>query len=89
MADALDRLADRPLQGDGLLTRRFRAVGAADFAGAARHVLRLPYGRITERSRFWLVLDEGRARAPPSTPWSPSWPASRASTSSLRSRSTR
>ena len=60
MDDALDRLEGRPLRGDGPLTRRFRDVGAADFAAAARHVWRLPYGRITERTRFWLVLDEGR-----------------------------
>ncbi|HKZ09068.1 MAG TPA: hypothetical protein VJU81_26610 [Methylomirabilota bacterium] len=31
-----------------------------DFAGAARHLLTLPYGRITEREKFWLVLEEGR-----------------------------
>lgn len=60
MDDPLDRLAGRPLQGDGPLTRRFRALGAADFAAAARHVWRLPYGRITERMRLGLVLDEGR-----------------------------
>ena len=60
MDDALDRLADRPLHDAGPLTRRFRELGASDFAAAARHVLRLPYGRITERTRFWLVLDEGR-----------------------------
>jgi hypothetical protein len=60
MDDALDRLADRALRGDGPLTRRFRALGAPDFAAAARHVWRLPYGRITERMRFGLVLDEGR-----------------------------
>lgn len=60
MDDALDRLADRPLRGAGPLTHRFREIGVPDFAAAARHVLRLPYGRITERTRFWLVLDEGR-----------------------------
>lgn len=60
MADALDRLGDRPLHGEGPLTRRFREIGALDFAGAARHVWRLPYGRISERTRFWRVLDEGR-----------------------------
>ena len=36
------------------------ALGAGDFAAAARYVRQIPYGRITERSRYWLVLDEGR-----------------------------
>ena len=60
MPSALDRLASRPLAADGPVTARFRALGAADFAAAARYVRQLPYGRITERSRYWLVLDEGR-----------------------------
>jgi hypothetical protein len=51
---------DRPLLADGPITRRFRAAGVDDFPAAARHILKLPYGRITDRSRFWLVLDEGR-----------------------------
>ena len=60
MGDGLDRLGGRPLRGSGLVTRRFREAGAADFAEAARLVWRLPYGRISERARVWLVLDEGR-----------------------------
>jgi hypothetical protein len=53
-------MQNTPLTADGPITRLFRAVGTHDFAGAALHVLRLPYGRITDRSRFWLVLEEGR-----------------------------
>jgi hypothetical protein len=56
----LDALSDRPLTLDGPVTRRFRELGVRDFASAARHLLALPYGRITDRSRFWLVLAEGR-----------------------------
>jgi hypothetical protein len=52
--------ADRPLQGDGLLTRRFRAAGVSDMVGAAGLIRRLPYGRIADRNQFWLVLEEGR-----------------------------
>jgi hypothetical protein len=53
-------LIDKPLTAEGPITRLFRAAGAHDFAGAALHVLSLPYGRVTDRSRFWLVLEEGR-----------------------------
>ena len=60
MQDALEQLTDRPLAVDGPVTRLFRASGIHDFAGAARHVLQLPYGRIADRSKFWLVLEEGR-----------------------------
>jgi hypothetical protein len=60
MDDVLDRLPATPLRGDGPTTVRFRAAGAADFGAAARHLLRVPYGRISDRRRFWLVLDEGR-----------------------------
>jgi hypothetical protein len=60
MLDTLERLTNRPLAADGPVTRLFRAAGIHDFAGAARHLLRLPYGRIADRSRFWLVLEEGR-----------------------------
>ncbi|HZP37373.1 MAG TPA: hypothetical protein VFE48_12895 [Methylomirabilota bacterium] len=84
MDDPLERLAGRPLRGDGPFTRRFRDLGAADFAAAARHVWRLPYGRITERMRFGLVLDEGRG-----TCTTKHWRASRRSRSSSRWRSTR
>jgi hypothetical protein len=60
MANALGQLAFRPLAADGPVTRRFRAVGAHDFAAAALHVRQIPYGRITDRGKYWLVLDEGR-----------------------------
>jgi hypothetical protein len=60
MSDVVTRLINRPLTADGPITRLFRAAGAHDFPDAALHVLGLPYGRITDRSRFWLVLEEGR-----------------------------
>ena len=58
--DPLTALAGRPLAGGGPVTARFRAAGARDFAAAARHLLALPYGRISDRARYWLVLEEGR-----------------------------
>jgi hypothetical protein len=60
LKDALSVLADRPFSATGPLTARFQAAGVRDFAGAARHLLTLPYGRITDREKFWLVLEEGR-----------------------------
>jgi hypothetical protein len=60
MDDLLAGLAPKALANDGPMTRLFRDVGVDDFSGAARYLLNLPYGRITERSRFWLVLTEGR-----------------------------
>ena len=62
--DGLTVLADRsfaaPFVASGPFTARFRAAGVGDFAAAARHLLTLPYGRITDREQFWLVLEEGR-----------------------------
>ena len=60
MPSIVDQLINRPLTADGPITRLFRATGAPDFPAAALHVLRLPYGRITDRSRFWLVVEESR-----------------------------
>jgi len=60
MQNPLAHLATRLLAVDGPITRLFRASGVHDFAGAANHVLQLPYGRVTDRSKFWLVLEEGR-----------------------------
>ncbi len=60
MPETLERLAKQPLVFDGPVTRMFRAAGSRDFAEAAHHVLRLPYGRIADRSKFWLVLEERR-----------------------------
>ena len=56
----LDQLADRDLAPGGPFTARFRSAGVRDFTGAARYLLTLPYGRITDRRRVWLVLEEGR-----------------------------
>ena len=58
--DALEQLADRSFSADGPITALFRAAGTHDFVGAARHLLALPYGRIADRNKFWLVLEEGR-----------------------------
>ena len=60
MPDTLEQLADRPFSIGGSVTARFRTLGIHDFVGAARHLLKLPYGRIVDRSKFWLVLEEGR-----------------------------
>ena len=60
MGENLDLLRGLPLSADGPITRIFRAAGIDDFAGAARHLLAVPYGRISDRSRYWLVLTEGR-----------------------------
>ena len=60
MEATLACFADRPLQGDGLITQRFRAAGVAHFVGAATLIWRLPYGRIADRNQFWLVLEDGR-----------------------------
>jgi len=60
MNEGLVGLSCKALSNDGPITRLFRKAGVDDFAGAARYLLNLPYGRITERNRFWLVLTEGR-----------------------------
>jgi hypothetical protein len=60
MQNALEQLTNRPLSIDGPVTRRFRTAGVDDFVGAAHHILKLPYGRIVDRNKFWLVLEEGR-----------------------------
>ena len=59
MPDPLEELPNRPFSASGLFTSLFRAAGVNDFAGAARHLLILRYGRIADRSKFWLVLAEG------------------------------
>ena len=56
----LEAVADHPLTLDGPVTHLFRAIGVHDFGHAAQHLLTLPYGRITDRNQFWLVLAEGR-----------------------------
>jgi hypothetical protein len=60
MPDTLEQLAKRPFSTGGSVTALFRTVGVHDFVAAARHLLKLPYGRIADRSKFWLVLEEGR-----------------------------
>jgi hypothetical protein len=59
MRHGIDRLPNAPLTADGSILSRFRAQGIRDYATRARHVWRLPYGRIADRSRLGLVLDEG------------------------------
>jgi hypothetical protein len=53
-------LPAEPLAGDGPITGRFRARGLTDFAGAARWVQALPYGRTSSPGDVGLVLTEGR-----------------------------
>ena len=60
MTHSLDHLPNRPFSATGPFTLLFQAAGIQDFAGAARHVLTLPYGRIADREKLRLVLDEGR-----------------------------
>jgi hypothetical protein len=60
MTDSLSLLMNHPLSRDGRITQMFRTAGIHDFAGAARHVWRLPYGRIENRAESWRVLTEGR-----------------------------
>jgi hypothetical protein len=59
MDGALDLLGPTPLARDGRITRMFRAANVDD-RGAARHLRRLPYGRIANREEFWRVLSERR-----------------------------
>jgi len=56
----LEQLPNYPFSSDGPMARCFGAVGVRDFAGAARHVLQLPCGRIADRAKFWLVVSEGK-----------------------------
>ena len=60
MRDSLERLTNRPFSAVGPYTSLFRIAGIHDFAGAARHVRALPYGRIADRQKLWLVLEEAR-----------------------------
>ena len=60
MKNPLEQLTNRPFSAAGLFTLLFQAAGIHDFAAAARHVLTLPYGRIADREKLGLVLEEGR-----------------------------
>ena len=55
----VELLPNFPLTAVGSITSQFLALGIQDFAGAARHVWRLPYGRIGDRAKLSLVLSEG------------------------------
>jgi hypothetical protein len=56
----VDVLPDRPLAEAGSVSAAFRARGLRDLRGAARHLRDLPYGRISDRERPLLVLEERR-----------------------------
>jgi hypothetical protein len=56
----VDALPDVALISDASASAAFRARGVQDLRAAARHVRDLPYGRITDRARPGLVLEEGR-----------------------------
>jgi hypothetical protein len=60
MKDPLEQLTNRPFSAVGPFTSLFQTAGIHDFAAAARHVLTLPYGRIADRKKLRLVLEEGR-----------------------------
>jgi hypothetical protein len=60
MDDILEQLTNRPLASDGPVIRLFRGAGVQDFAAAAHHIWKLPYGRIADRNQLGLVLSEGR-----------------------------
>jgi hypothetical protein len=55
-----EQLSNRPFSAAGPFTLLFQAAGIQDFAGAARHLLTLPYGRIADRMNLRLVLEAGR-----------------------------
>lgn len=60
MGSPLDHLPDFALDPARPIAARFAALGAHSFAGAARHVWELPYGRNSGRADPTLVLGEGR-----------------------------
>jgi len=55
-----NRIPNRPFSANGPFTSLFQVAGIHDFAAAARHVRALPYGRIADRKKLWLVLEEAR-----------------------------
>ncbi len=71
--DALPVGAENQLTSDGEISLLARSHGLGTFADAVQHVRSLPYGRISDRSDYRLVLGEGRGRAAQSTrclrPW--------------------
>ena len=54
----VERLPDFSLDAFGEVGRRFAALGITGYRDAARYVLRLPYGRTSDRSDWRLVLEE-------------------------------
>jgi len=58
--DPLEEFTNRPFSAVGRYTSLFQMAGIRGFAGAARHVRALSYGRIADRQKLWLVLEEGR-----------------------------
>ncbi len=60
MLDALPPGSENPLTADGEISRLARSHGLGTFADAVHHVRHLPYGRVSERSDYRLVLGEGR-----------------------------
>ena len=53
----VERLPDFALDAFGEVGRRFAALGITGYRDAARYVLRLPYGRTSDRSDWRLVLE--------------------------------
>ena len=58
--DALPVGAENRLTSDGEISRLARSHGLGTFADAVQHVRSIPYGRISDRSDYRLVLREGR-----------------------------
>ena len=56
----VDALPDVALVAGGSISSAFRARAIHELRSAARHLRELPYGRITDRERPALVLEEGR-----------------------------
>jgi hypothetical protein len=57
---SIERLPSFALHTERPLGRRFAALGLGDYCEAARYVRNLPYGRNSDRSGWWLVLEERR-----------------------------
>ena len=57
---SVETLHDFPLSAEGDAGRRFATLGLFNYHDAARHVWKLPYGRNSDRSEWWLVLEEQR-----------------------------
>ncbi len=60
MFQAIPAGSEKPILANGEVSHLARSYGQKTFAAAVHHVQSLPYGRITERSDYRLVLSEGR-----------------------------